>query len=108
MSNLGRLPVKTPDEIKRGLECCQHGVCYGSVCPYYNSACRRLGEDALAYIQQLERERDALIEHLKLRLVCPMCKHYGQSTVEEPCAWCGSEHTNFEFCGVEEDDHATD
>ncbi len=102
---------KPPDEIKRGLECCRGTGC--DDCPYRHDCYAGheaipMAADALAYIQQLERERDALIEHLKLRLVCPMCKHYGQSATEEPCAWCGNEHTNFEFCGVEEDDHATD
>ena len=97
--------MKTPDEIKRGLEC---GDC--KICSYSDRNnndgdfhCNEVEGDALAYIQQLERERDALIDHLKVRVVCPMCKHWGQSAVEEPCAWCGSEHNNFEFCGVEDE-----
>ena len=53
--------MKTPEEIKKGLECCTTGN-YLSCrkCPYEQGGC---GEDenlkdALAYIQQLERERD--------------------------------------------------
>lgn len=53
--------MKTPEEIKRGLECCmkagfQPGPC--KVCPYYDEGiydCAGvLGKDILQYIQQLE------------------------------------------------------
>ena len=62
--------MKTPEEIKKGLECCaencnaescgntcsyRYGVCY----PDSNIEVRR---DALAYIQQLEAERDAAVD----------------------------------------------
>ena len=52
--------MKTPDEIKKGLECCDHEGCLG--CPY-DDTCEvhyvTCAKDALAYIRQLERERDA-------------------------------------------------
>lgn len=67
--------MKTPDEIKRGLECCKpvwidnHWKTCDSKCPYIKIAGKecmvQLYEDALAYIQQLERERDAAVADLK-------------------------------------------
>lgn len=59
--------MKTPDEIKRGLECCpgQYSASCGK-CPYSNDGkdCGRNGvqimKDALAYIQQLEAELEAV------------------------------------------------
>lgn len=54
--------MKTPEEIKKGLECCYSPVepmlrC--EACPYYGSIiCKmRLHTDSLAYIQQLERDK---------------------------------------------------
>jgi hypothetical protein len=53
---------RTPEEIKKGLECCQGMPCKCWECPYdLNDGADCSGtpnEDALAYIQQLERERD--------------------------------------------------
>ena len=55
---------RTPEEIKKGLECCsQNTYTCGEGCPY-EVECQRMGRsndvilDALAYINQLERERD--------------------------------------------------
>lgn len=49
--------MKTPEEIKMGLECCGNsGKCKG--CPYYGGyelCMGTLAEDALAYVQQLEQ-----------------------------------------------------
>ena len=47
---------KTPDEIKKGLECCHVGDCECERCPYQkaNSCMHWLKQDALEYIQQLE------------------------------------------------------
>ena len=48
--------MKSPDEIKKGLECCNKGNC--KKCPYRESEhidCQeQMQKDALAYIQQLE------------------------------------------------------
>ena len=46
--------MKTPDEIKKGLECCIKFLAC-EYCPYFES-CSEMEEDALAYIQQLEKE----------------------------------------------------
>ena len=63
--------MKTPEEIKRGLELCSHEghgeeiIC--EHCPYDSNSCavlictRRLSADALAYIQQLETENHQLL-----------------------------------------------
>lgn len=46
--------MKTPEEIKKGLEICGGYDCRG--CPYYGTTCDKgLNNDALAYIQQLEQ-----------------------------------------------------
>lgn len=73
--------MKTPDEIKRGIECCGGDCfCVNEECPYdkddlkENISCIRwMAMDALAYIQQLEMkchqlemERDALMAGMKL------------------------------------------
>lgn len=72
--------MKTPDEIKKGLKCCAYETCNG--CPYAEDGCATNREmiDALEYIQQLERERDAAVKQLKDvdtvdLLYCSHCKH---------------------------------
>ena len=55
--------MKSPDEIKKGLECCSNpdGTCEG--CPYVEGECRafeQLSADALALIQQLEAQNAEL------------------------------------------------
>jgi len=64
--------MKTPDEIKKGLEQCVNDAygCNGK-CPYFNSLSNgvdcagKLHADALAYIQQLE-ERNSKLEYTLL------------------------------------------
>ena len=51
--------MKTPEEIKHGLECCANvGACIRDRCEYYlggNLMCTRdLARDALEYINELE------------------------------------------------------
>lgn len=50
--------MKTPEEIKKGLECClmYDGDVCGKLCPYRGRPCHNDNEkkDALAYIRQLE------------------------------------------------------
>ena len=50
--------MKTPDEIKKGLECCVNGYKCSKCCPYYLGKITKctsdLSRDALAYIQRLE------------------------------------------------------
>lgn len=56
--------MKTPDEIKKGLYACGVYKCHGkhTDCPYNNghtaTCIRYLCADALAYIKQLEAERE--------------------------------------------------
>lgn len=78
--------MKTPDEIKKGLECCGKGLTWdktcGTGCPYegmYITGCSmEISADALAYIRQLEAERDAAVEDLEtvcgMFSVCHACK----------------------------------
>lgn len=64
--------MKTPEEIKKGLGWCSRDttICT-ETCPYYGSlsngveCASELQADALAYIQQLERERDAAVADLE-------------------------------------------
>lgn len=48
--------MKTPDEIKKWLECCSCNLNDCNGCPYYGMPCNdlELERDALEYIQQLE------------------------------------------------------
>lgn len=57
---------KTPDEIKKGLECCTE-MCNSESCPYWeDSDCTtNVRNDVIALIKQLEAERDAAVEDLE-------------------------------------------
>lgn len=74
--------MKTPDEIKKGLECCTVEYCYHTQkgCPYrdYSLCVQNVCEDALAYIQQLERERDAAVEVVSRYRNCDVCTHMNE------------------------------
>ena len=72
--------MKTPDKINKGL--CQCALprkemdC--SECPYNaeGDCISQLSVDALAYIRQLERERDAAVEQMKRsNCCCTFCKY---------------------------------
>ena len=54
--------MRTPEEIKKGLECCTHATCIA--CPYAYDGCTSNMEkiDALEYIQQLENHIGELTE----------------------------------------------
>ena len=54
--------MKTPEEIKKGLECGSEEFVFCGACPYKNAEeCNEQADaDALAYIRKLEAERDAL------------------------------------------------
>lgn len=62
---------RTPEEIKKGLECCSKLKTNCSECPYRpqnDGGCmNEMVPAALAYIQQLERERDAAVEAAKVK-----------------------------------------
>ena len=94
---------RTPEEIKKGLECCtsdRMDSC--DECPYQGRPCNDIEnlKDALAYIQQLERGRDAAVadmtELMQLAQFCRHCKHLtedGECTFDfaankdEPWCW---------------------
>ena len=119
--------MKTPDEIKNGLEQCAFGEC--ACCPYTVMVDMPFGDemgcadnllpDALIYILQLERERDALLAALRrVDIDCDCCKHRIDSAefCEESdfycgdcrnkdncrCEGCGRDNCNWEWCGIKE------
>ena len=58
---------KTPDEIKKGLETCSTKDAECENCPYYDEKCTYdITSDSLAYIQQLERDKNWLSENYEL------------------------------------------
>lgn len=84
---------KTPEEIKKGHECCASGSCLG--CPYRREkhCVTQMKGDVNAYIQQLEsrlaqaeRERDALIKHVQGK--CHACKHARGYPNKGMCSGC--------------------
>lgn len=112
--------MKSPEDIKKGLECCfpsEDPDCFE--CPYRateNCFTVRIN-DILAYIKQLEREMDAAVEQLKAAdmedcLGCDHCKHSALcETPVWPCNDCDNEecpcHTcfdgsNWNWIGVQE------
>ena len=99
---------KTPDEIKKGLECCMdYQNCTEGEdpqCPYYDAqrCMEALLADALALIQQLqaenaekdarihqlEAERDAAVKALKDFGGCMACKSANVLKRDSPCKEC--------------------
>lgn len=69
--------------------------------------------DALAYIHQLERERDALLEIVRNEADCQVCKHIKEECdgdcsfceIEGPCACarCTTDGSHWEWAGIKED-----
>lgn len=83
--------MKTPEEIKKGLEACIAGECHTKRhdCPYREEGeCTlEVMEDALALIQQLERERDAAVADMYHAAsdggsFCDICKFKGEACDE--------------------------
>lgn len=80
--------MKTPEEIKKGLEACKRdGDCDRGNCPYHSlgtgTRCiPAMSADALAYIQQIEdhiRDLAKKVERLESQLTAP----YRQATMKE-------------------------
>lgn len=109
--------MKTPEEIKRGMEHCAEIGCKG--CPYEED-CKLFdrfsipAEDAYFYIQQLEqdnarkderirqleREREELLNSVSR--LCIYCKNQGVPSTNEPCYSCvRMGRNNWEWRGVE-------
>ena len=108
--------VKTPDVIKKGLECCG-GPCSCAECPHsfdfpfedgIKGCIGGLEEDAIAYIQQLERERDFLIKYLtdSTFASCDICKHGAEGASVMDCEQIRKVGIPcFEWRGLPEDDN---
>lgn len=109
--------MKTPDEIKKALECCFYDSEQCGECPYYPVSCdRELVRDAREYIQQLEAqnaellkkveqlqaERDAAVDDLQMGVCCGTCAYDDTDVNEQPCATCARATTfgNWEWRGV--------
>ena len=99
--------MKTPDEIKKGLECasnCSENLSGCKDCPYNGLDCCDLHPDAMTYIRQLERERDAAVETIKEEMGCRACAKYTftENYVSTDCLDCINE-CNWEWRGVKEE-----
>ena len=103
---------RTPDEIKKGLNHCSEDGC--KQCPYKYDCDMAdgfsvLAGDALAYIRQLERERDAAVKQLrKGGRACSTCK-FSEDIPEndkicEECRLTGTKllYSNWEWVGPQE------
>lgn len=85
--------MKTPDEIKKWLECCTHVTCNG--CPYDEDGCATSQQiiDTLDYIQQLERrigeltEKVAQLETEQQNLICDFMDYINDG-VQNPVPYC--------------------
>lgn len=92
---------RTPKEIKMGLEhCSKTGLATCEGCPYNNAGCYEEQHhiDALAYIQQLERERDAAVEAVEKlaynadrSIACEFCEFRDYQCVVCEFKWRGVE-----------------
>lgn len=87
---------RTPEEIKRGLECCKpkwehdRWISCSDDCPFMNEGtfCRiKMQACVSALLQQLERERDAAVRNLK-QFSCASCIYEAVHEAEEPCVNC--------------------
>ena len=111
--------TRTPDEIKKGLECCLFGQC-GS-CPYseeYGCDCsEHLRDDIREYHDQLEAERDAALADFKLYrernikgecgvYACDLCKHGGryEDWDENKCPTGCTGVSHWEWRGVQKEE----
>lgn len=109
--------MKTPDEIKKGLELHRTNLNCDGICPYdgwnaeTGSCIQRLMKDTVEYIQQLEsrlaqaeRERDAAVNdavQIAIQLdfpACEWCKHKPYNHVH--CKECRTKNEGFEWRGV--------
>lgn len=91
--------TNTPDEIKKGLECCSisYADC-NNECPYKPDCDgSQILKDALALIQQLEAERDAMKEALGL-----MVYQYCVSGTELDHRYMCAGETAFRVLGLEQ------
>ena len=123
--------MKTPDEIKKGLELCT--TTCGRECPYHDDmdCSSKLEREALFYIlqleercnhmnqlrdaaagralkmeervQQLEAERDALMGYLR-KYGCDSCLYDDYDGSEPPCINCTATRAMWVFEGVQKEE----
>lgn len=106
--------AKTPDEIKKKLVeaiaetfwAAKDGDAHDLL-----DACDMSHEsmsDALAYIQQLEAERDAAVKDIEFDGACDACKHIEKDAGEPPCNRCfhvnKGQDSYFEWRGVQKEE----
>lgn len=92
------MTIKTPKEIKRGLECCrpvwtgERWKTCDTTCPYLDTEeepCKTaLHNDALALIRQLEAKLDAALDHI--RGECAYCAYLPGDTIPDVCVDCAN------------------
>ena len=117
--------MESPEEIKKALQCRSNlWYCILHDCTYYRdkiSMCSQdVARDALDYIQQLEKERNALLADLRDAdmLECDHCAHYipvgAQCKGEGDCLDCDYKNcacngcygnSNWKWRGVQEVEH---
>ena len=104
--NCDKINGRTPEEIKRGLEyCISESVLSCDECPYAGKPCdsMQMLKDAIALIQQLERERDAAVEDARRSNNCKICKHNKKWGGDcEGWSVCGYNMPNWQWRGVQE------
>lgn len=98
---------KTPDEIKKALECCFNVTEQCGECPYYPVSCdKELVRDARVYIRQLEAELDAAVALIPRE--CKYCKHDEVYGCEYDCLagpeGCHNGNTRWEWRGVQKEE----
>ena len=95
--------MKTPDEIKKGILC--DGPC--NECAYrinimsYGGCSQAVVDDTIAYIEQLERERNAAVEILR-SMHCDTCIYDEHDPIPNVCFDC-IEDCNWEWREVKEE-----
>lgn len=100
--------MKTPDEIKKGLECCLSDKRTCLECPYHieTVGCRALDRDVFAYVLQLEsrlaqveKERDAAVNDCG-RFPCQTCEERENGDLCQMCVVKGSYRSLHQWRGV--------
>ena len=92
------------DEAIRAVRDQMVSECLDVDCPYIgNVLCiREICYDALAYIQQLERERDAAVADLRVARHCRTCEGFNHEPSDQPCLSCGVGGKNYKWRGVKD------
>ena len=97
--------MKTPDEIKKGLERCKDDRCICDECEFSDGNVKKwrsLMGDALAYIEHLEERIDLMM--IQMRGDCGCCVYRGRPSYKSPCTecLCGNGRPMWEYEGLPE------